>query len=68
MCVVAIMLASSPSADAQFFKKLSKGLEKINKTLEDANKGLDNLTKGISKKKSTEAKEEPKAEPAKEDF
>ena len=67
MCVVAIMLASSPSADAQFFKKLSKGLEKINKTLEDANKGLDNLTKGISKKKSTKAKEEPKAEPAKED-
>ncbi|MBR5332361.1 MAG: WG repeat-containing protein [Muribaculaceae bacterium] len=66
MYVVAIMLASSPSADAQFFKKLSKGLEKINKTLEDANKGLDNLTKGSLIKKS-ETKDEKKSTPSQED-
>lgn len=50
MFVVAILLAT-PNAEAQFLKKLAKGLEKVNKTLEQANKELDNLTKGTSSEK-----------------
>lgn len=49
------LVAFAPMAEAQFLKKLSKGLEKVNKTLEKANKGLDELTKGTSSEKETKS-------------
>lgn len=49
------LMAFPPMSEAQFLKKLSKGLEKVNKTLEKANKGLDELTKGTSSEKKTKS-------------
>ncbi len=41
LCVLSVVFACTPPAEAQFLKKLSKGLEKVNKTLKDANDILD---------------------------
>lgn len=53
-----LIFASTPNdANAQFFKKLSKGLEKVNKTLEKANDELDKLTTGNSSEKESQSSE-----------
>lgn len=64
-----LIFASTPyDADAQFFKKLSKGLEKVNKTLEKANDELDKLTTGNTsgKESQTSSSNETKTQPSKE--
>ena len=50
--IIGTSLISSPDADAQFFKKLSKGLEKVNKSLEKANEFLEGNTSSSNQKKS----------------
>lgn len=41
LSMIFVMLACAPTVEAQFLKKLSKGLEKVNKTLKNANDILD---------------------------
>lgn len=51
-----LIFASTPyDANAQFFKKLSKGLEKVNKTLEKTNKDIDKLTTGNTSEKDSQS-------------
>ena len=57
LCLSLLICATPIDCEAQFLKKLSKGLEKVNKGLEKANKSLDNLNKS-QKQKSEQSKED----------
>lgn len=50
--VIGIVFSYAPTTEAQFLKKLSKGLEKVNKKLEEANKFLDGNSSSSSNKSS----------------
>ena len=56
---VGIAMTFSPTAEAQFLKKLSKGLEKINKTLEQVNNTASEILDGtaLQNKSQTKAKQ-----------
>ena len=53
-----IMAAAPPSAEAQFLKKLSKGLEKINQGLESVEKMTKEKKKKADKAKSSDSKKQ----------
>ena len=48
LALLAAIMLTPPSAEAQLFKSLSKKLEKVNKKLEQVNETLDNLSKGVT--------------------
>jgi plastocyanin len=56
---VGIAMTFSPTAEAQFLKKLSKGLEKLNKTLEQVNNTASEILDGtaLQNKSQTKAKQ-----------
>ena len=59
LCLLLVaMFATSQPVEAQFLKKLSKGLEKVNKKLEEANEFLNDPTQKNKKKQSKEESEE----------
>ena len=59
LCLLLVaMFATSQPVEAQFLKKLSKGLEKVNKKLEEANEFLNDPTQKNKKKQSKEQSEE----------
>lgn len=60
--IIGTSLIYSPDADAQFFKKLSKGLEKVNKSLEKANEFLEGNTSSSNQKKSESTPSEESTE------
>ena len=51
LCLTLLLCAAPIDCEAQFLKKLSKGLEKVNKGLEKANKELDELNKSQKQKR-----------------
>ena len=61
--IIGTSLIYSPDADAQFFKKLSKGLEKVNKSIEKANEFLEGNTSSAKKKSETTPSEESTEQP-----
>lgn len=58
IAAVIFSMAMPSTADAQFLKKLSKGLEKVNKALDKVEKSVDNRP---NQKQSTQAKSSQKA-------
>lgn len=52
--MLSCMTALPPSADAQFLKKLSQGLEKVNKTLQKVEDATKNNKKQSDKKPSSQ--------------
>ena len=61
LLLISVVFIAAPNADAQFLKKLTKGLEKVNKTIEKANniiEGKDAFKVKKPSKKSSSKKSE----------